>query len=87
MTTSKGKKVAVSAAFSTDRSRITEEDKKRLGRKVDEKFPQDKLHLLDYEYERIQFTSMSMAYNHISAIDQLGEVWILAGYVSQNYDN
>ena len=35
--------------------------------------------MLDYDYQMVQFLSMSSAIDHVSAIDQYGEVWFLCG--------
>ena len=55
----------------------------RIGRRADSKeCPSDEFHILDYDYDQIQFkpNSMNSCSNAVSAIDQYGEIWYLGGY-------
>ena len=64
VTTNKGDQVVLSINFST-----TELSKSILGRKHSSTEPANQFHMLDYDFERIQFSQISSDINSTVAID------------------
>ena len=64
VTTSKADQVVVSLTYSQSKELTSV-----LGRVPDDNRPANKLHMLDYEYQLIQFVQMSSSESYVSAID------------------
>lgn len=71
VTTTKGDQVVLSV-------RIVANNKPTIGRK-EETYPACKFHMLNYDYQRVRFTSISCFKQADVAIDEDGEVWYIGG--------
>ena len=78
VSTSKHDSVILSACLRVSPN-STEKRGEHLGRKVDEKRPLNKLHMIDVDPKMTQFKSMSANKYMITAIDQYGEIWYIGG--------
>ena len=75
-TTSYGTKVLATAG-----------DGRVIGRSYSDSEPRDEFHLLDYDCDMTTFSDVCVESGAAVAIDECGEVWILAGETREHYLN
>lgn len=54
-------------------------NREMIGRKVSEAEPNDEFHIMDYDIDFTTFIDVHVQSNAAVAIDDCGEVWVLAG--------